>query len=91
MPVYQLNYKVLVDGKEVNTISSYDFAVVKYRIRRLNKGNEYCVLNQYPYPKIEEGYLFAILEGSLVRLQKVFLLLLRSNFQAGTNLLENCK
>lgn len=62
---------MLVDGKEVASITKMDYAQIRYKIERKGSGSGYCVLSKYPYPRKESISVFGILNGDLIYFRRV--------------------
>lgn len=61
---------MLVDNQQVETVTSYDYIEIKFRIQRINVSG-FCILKNYPYPKEEEIHLLVVSEGNMAHYQKV--------------------
>lgn len=69
--MYDCYYKLMVDGKEVPSITKMDYAQIRYKVERKGKGNGYCVLSKYPFPRKETITVFGILNGDLIYFRRV--------------------
>lgn len=72
LPVYDFDTKVLIDEKPTNSVTTYDYAEIKFKISHFNqKGSGYCTLNNYPFPKKEAVTVLMICGGNLMYSKKV--------------------